>query len=375
MSPGRSRTSPTSSARTARPSPGRASAAATTRPTRASARSSSRPASRRTGPARSRSTRAPPRKHALQGRRHRRRLHPRQEAHVHDQRHRVVRQRRLARLREHRRLGRARPPRRCCTAKVATTRSRSPPRRAPRPRSSCRRSSRDPARQPAGARTPPSRPRTDGREAQRRRWRSIRKVLLGFGGIALLVGAFVIFNTLSITVAQRTREFATLRTLGASRKQVMRSVKLEGAGHRPRRLGDRARCWASAIAKGMVALFGALGVELPEAGTVIASQHGSCASRSSLGTSVTLLASILPARGPLAFRRSRQSARVRPCRRRGSPRTRAQDRRRRARRVARRDLRGHVRRAASAPSRLVAAARRSACSACSWASPCWRRGS
>ena len=56
----------------------------------------------------------------------------------------------------------------------------------------------------------------------------IRMFLLGFGGIALLVGAFVIFNTLSITVAQRTREFATLRTLGASRKQVMRSVVIEG---------------------------------------------------------------------------------------------------------------------------------------------------
>ena len=56
----------------------------------------------------------------------------------------------------------------------------------------------------------------------------IRYFLLGFGGIALFVGAFVIFNTLSITVAQRTREFATLRTLGASRKQVLRSVKLEG---------------------------------------------------------------------------------------------------------------------------------------------------
>jgi putative ABC transport system permease protein len=56
----------------------------------------------------------------------------------------------------------------------------------------------------------------------------IRNVLLGFAGIALLVGGFVIFNTLSITVAQRTREFATLRTLGASRKQVMRSVRLEG---------------------------------------------------------------------------------------------------------------------------------------------------
>src|SRR3954452_18280814 len=55
-----------------------------------------------------------------------------------------------------------------------------------------------------------------------------RNVLLGFGAIALFVGAFVIFNTLSITVAQRTREFATLRTLGASRKQVMRSVVTEG---------------------------------------------------------------------------------------------------------------------------------------------------
>ena len=57
----------------------------------------------------------------------------------------------------------------------------------------------------------------------------IRYFLLGFGGIALFVGAFVIFNTLSITVAQRTREFATLRTLGASRKQVLRSVRLKGS--------------------------------------------------------------------------------------------------------------------------------------------------
>ena len=43
----------------------------------------------------------------------------------------------------------------------------------------------------------------------------IRYFLLTFAGIALFVGAFVIFNTLSITVAQRTREFATLRTVGA----------------------------------------------------------------------------------------------------------------------------------------------------------------
>ena len=71
--------------------------------------------------------------------------------------------------------------------------------------------------------------------------------LLGFGGIALFVGAFVILNTLSITVAQRSREFATLRTLGASRRQVMRSVVVEGLVVGIARLGPRARCsgWAS----------------------------------------------------------------------------------------------------------------------------------
>ena len=93
---------------------------------------------------------------------------------------------------------------------------------------------------------------------------SIRNFLLGFGGIALLVGAFVIFNTLSITVAQRTREFATLRTLGASRKQVLRSVVLEGIviGLLASVIG---LVLGLGIAKGMLALFSALGVDLPEA--------------------------------------------------------------------------------------------------------------
>ena len=57
----------------------------------------------------------------------------------------------------------------------------------------------------------------------------LRYILLAFAGIALFVGAFVIFNTISMTVAQRTREFATLRTLGASRRQVLRSVLIESA--------------------------------------------------------------------------------------------------------------------------------------------------
>jgi putative ABC transport system permease protein len=121
----------------------------------------------------------------------------------------------------------------------------------------------------------------------------IRNVLLGFAAIALLVGGFVIFNTLSITVAQRTREFATLRTLGASRKQVMRSVRLEGlvVGLIASVLGLVA---GIGIAKGMVALFGALGVELPDAGTVIAGHTITTALV--VGTGVTLLATILPAR-------------------------------------------------------------------------------
>ena len=116
--------------------------------------------------------------------------------------------------------------------------------------------------------------------------------LLGFGGIALFVGAFVILNTLSITVAQRSREFATLRTLGASRRQVMRSVVLEGlvVGVLASALGLVA---GIGIAKGMSALFAALGVDLPESGTVLETRTVIVSMLT--GTIVTLVASIVPA--------------------------------------------------------------------------------
>ncbi len=55
----------------------------------------------------------------------------------------------------------------------------------------------------------------------------LKIILLVFAGVSLFVGAFLIFNTFSITVAQRTREFGLLRTLGASRGQVLGSVVLE----------------------------------------------------------------------------------------------------------------------------------------------------
>jgi putative ABC transport system permease protein len=121
----------------------------------------------------------------------------------------------------------------------------------------------------------------------------VRIFLLGFGGIALFVGAFVIFNTLSITVAQRTREFATLRTLGASRKQVLRSVRLEGfvIGLLASLIG---LVLGIGIAKGMNALFVAFGIDLPNAGTVVETR--TIIVSLVIGTGVTLLSSIVPAR-------------------------------------------------------------------------------
>jgi putative ABC transport system permease protein len=55
----------------------------------------------------------------------------------------------------------------------------------------------------------------------------IRTSLLVFAAVAVLVGGFLIFNTFAVTVAQRSREFALLRTLGASRRQVLTSVMAE----------------------------------------------------------------------------------------------------------------------------------------------------
>ncbi len=120
----------------------------------------------------------------------------------------------------------------------------------------------------------------------------IRGFLLGFGGIALFVGAFVIFNTLSITVAQRTRELATLRTLGASRRQVLRSVILESAA-----LGAVASVVGLAagfgLAKGLSSLFSALGLGLPTAAAVYATRTFVVSLL--LGIVVTVLAGVIPA--------------------------------------------------------------------------------
>jgi putative ABC transport system permease protein len=121
----------------------------------------------------------------------------------------------------------------------------------------------------------------------------IQYFLLAFAAIALIVGSFVIFNTLSMTLAQRVRELATLRTLGASRKQVMRAVLLEGfiTGLFAAIVG---LFCGFLLAKGLNALFKALGVDLPTEGTVLATR--TVIVSLGIGVGITVLATISPAR-------------------------------------------------------------------------------
>jgi putative ABC transport system permease protein len=120
----------------------------------------------------------------------------------------------------------------------------------------------------------------------------LRAFLLAFGGIALFVGAFVIANSLSITIAQRTREFATLRTLGASRRQVLRSIVLEAliVGIFASVIG---LFLGLALAKGLFWLFDAAGFTLPNTGLVF--QTRTIVVALLVGILVTLIASLRPA--------------------------------------------------------------------------------
>ena len=121
----------------------------------------------------------------------------------------------------------------------------------------------------------------------------LRSFLLAFGGIALFVGAFVIANSLSITIAQRTRELATLRMLGASRRQVLRSIIIEALA-----LGIMASVvglfFGLLLAKGLFGLFDLIGFILPNTGLVFLSWTAVIVALL-VGILVTLLASLRPA--------------------------------------------------------------------------------
>jgi len=121
----------------------------------------------------------------------------------------------------------------------------------------------------------------------------LRTFLLVFAYVALFVGAFIIFNTFSITVAQRTREFGLLRTLGASRAQIMRSVVEEGLllGIGGAVVGLLA---GVALAPALDALFkGLLGADLPDNGTVLEAR--TVIVSLAVGIVVTVLAGLFPA--------------------------------------------------------------------------------
>ena len=116
--------------------------------------------------------------------------------------------------------------------------------------------------------------------------------LLAFAGIALFVGSFVIANSLSITIAQRAREFATIRTLGGSRRQILTSIVIEALV-----VGIAASVTGLFLGLGLAKLlfwlFDRFGFTLPNSGLLFETR--TIVVSLLVGIVVTLLASLRPA--------------------------------------------------------------------------------
>jgi putative ABC transport system permease protein len=121
----------------------------------------------------------------------------------------------------------------------------------------------------------------------------IKYAMLGFAGIAFLVGIFLIINTFSMLVAQRTREIGLMRAIGSSRKQVNRSVLVESLllGFVGSVLGVGA---GVGIAIGLMKLMGMAGMNLSTEDLTVA--WTTPVIGMVLGVVVTVLAAYLPAR-------------------------------------------------------------------------------
>lgn len=118
-------------------------------------------------------------------------------------------------------------------------------------------------------------------------------LMLGFAAVAVLVGGFLIFNTFSMLVAARTRELALLRALGASRRQVNRSVRLEALALGI--LGSTLGLLAGiGLATGLRQVMVAIGMNLKH--TSLAFSAATPLTAYGVGVVVTLLAAHLPAR-------------------------------------------------------------------------------
>jgi putative ABC transport system permease protein len=149
------------------------------------------------------------------------------------------------------------------------------------------------AEMPAGVRVETATEKADrGSEEIRDSLSFLQTFLLVFGFIAVFVGSFLIFNTFSITVAQRVSEFGMLRTLGASRRQILTSVLVEAVAIGL--LGAVVGIFAGfLIALLLNALFEALGVDLPTTGLVLESRTVVVALV--VGVLVTFVSSLIPA--------------------------------------------------------------------------------
>ncbi|MFH8561601.1 ABC transporter permease [Streptomyces sp. NPDC017988] len=121
----------------------------------------------------------------------------------------------------------------------------------------------------------------------------IKYVMLGFAGVAVLVGIFLIVNTFSMLIAQRTRELGLLRALGADRKQVRRSVLFEALllGLVGSTLGLAA---GIGLALGLIELMGLLGMNLKSTEMVL--KWVTPVASYVVGVGVTFVAAYLPAR-------------------------------------------------------------------------------
>ncbi len=116
--------------------------------------------------------------------------------------------------------------------------------------------------------------------------------LTAFAVIALVVGAFVIYNSLTILVAQRNREMALLRAVGATRSQVLKAVLLEAV-----MIGGLASIAGFAlglgVASGLKAMLDAFGFDLPAGGTVV--RAGAVVAAIVSGFVVTVASAVIPA--------------------------------------------------------------------------------
>ncbi|MEU5181593.1 FtsX-like permease family protein [Streptomyces longwoodensis] len=121
----------------------------------------------------------------------------------------------------------------------------------------------------------------------------LKQGLLVFAGIALFVGTFIIANTFTMLVAQRTKELALLRAVGASRRQVTRSVLIE-AFVVGTVAGVSGLVAGVGIGAGLRSLMGGLGATVPEGPLVVS--PGTVATALVVGVVVTMLAAWLPGR-------------------------------------------------------------------------------